>query len=113
MFQSFYFFIPRPNVEEGGSAALFEIRNQAIILEYLLKNVGIYFDKNLASAAIALYPEIQDTTAVQTEGKPVAHVFFTANPSKRGEKCFLDLRNIFLNQENIRKFFSKQEDLSS
>ena len=29
------------------------------------------------------------------------------------EKCFLDLRNIFSNQGNIRKFFSKQEDLSS
>ena len=33
----------------------------------------------------------------------------TANPSKPNEKCFLDLRNIFSNQENIRKFFSKQE----
>ena len=31
---------------------------------------------------------------------------------KLNEKCFLDLRNIFLNQENVRKFFSKQ-DLSS
>ena len=37
----------------------------------------------------------------------------TSNASKLIEKCFLDLRNIFLNQENIRKFFSKQEDLSS
>ena len=37
----------------------------------------------------------------------------TANASKLIEKCFLDLRNIFLNQENIRKFFSKQEALSS
>ena len=36
-----------------------------------------------------------------------------ANASKLIEKCFLDLRNIFSNQENIRKFFSKQEDLSS
>ena len=33
----------------------------------------------------------------------------TANPSKLIEKCFLDLRNIFSNQENIRKFFPKQE----
>ena len=32
---------------------------------------------------------------------------FTADASKRIEKCFLDLRNIFLNQENIIKFFSK------
>ena len=38
---------------------------------------------------------------------------FTANASKLIEKCFLDLRNMLLNQENIRKFFSKQEDLSS
>ena len=30
----------------------------------------------------------------------------TGNASKRIEKCLLDLRNIFLNQENIRKFFS-------
>ena len=29
------------------------------------------------------------------------------------EKCCLDLRNIFLNQENIRKFFLKQENVSS
>ena len=33
----------------------------------------------------------------------------TANPSKFTEKCFLDLRNLFSNQENIRIFFSKQE----
>ena len=36
----------------------------------------------------------------------------TANPSKRIEKCF-NLRNIFSNQENIFRNFSKQEDLSS
>ena len=35
------------------------------------------------------------------------------NASKFIEKYFLDLRNIFLNQENIRKFFSKQENLSN
>ena len=33
-------------------------------------------------------------------------------PQKLIEKCLLDLRSILLNQENIRKFFSKQ-DLSS
>ena len=37
----------------------------------------------------------------------------TANPSKLTEKCLLDLRNIFSNEKNIRKFFSKQEDLYS
>ena len=37
----------------------------------------------------------------------------TANPSKLIEKFFLDLRKIFSNHENIRKFFSKQEELSS
>ena len=31
----------------------------------------------------------------------------TANHSKLIEKCFLDLRNVFSNQKNIRKFFSK------
>ena len=36
-----------------------------------------------------------------------------ANASKLVEKCFLELKNIFFNQENITKFFSKQEDLSS
>ena len=36
-----------------------------------------------------------------------------ANASKLIENRFLDLRNIFLNQEHIRKFFSKQEDLST
>ena len=38
---------------------------------------------------------------------------YTTNALKLIEKCFLDLRNIFLNQENVRKFVSKQEDLSS
>ena len=33
----------------------------------------------------------------------------TANPSKLIEKNFLDLRNMFTNQENNRIFFSKQE----
>ena len=36
----------------------------------------------------------------------------TVNPSKLVEKCFLDLRKIFLNQKIIKKIFSKQEDLS-
>ena len=40
-------------------------------------------------------------------------IYVIANAPKLTEKCFLDLRNILLNQENIRKFFSKQEDLSS
>ena len=40
-------------------------------------------------------------------------IFNTANASKHIEKYFLDLRKEFLNQENIRKFFLKQEDLSS
>ena len=32
-----------------------------------------------------------------------------ANASKLIEKYFLDLRNVILNQENIRNFFAKQE----
>ena len=47
-------------MKEPGGAALLDIRNQAIIVEYLLKNVSIFFDKNLASAAIAFYPEIEE-----------------------------------------------------
>ena len=43
---------------------------------------------------------------------PIFVFKYTASASKLIEKCFLDLRNIFSNQENIRKFFSKQEDLS-
>ena len=38
---------------------------------------------------------------------------YTANALKAISKYFLDLRNIFLNQENIREFFSKQGNLSS
>ena len=34
----------------------------------------------------------------------------TANASKLIEKYFPDLKNIFLTEENIRKFFSKQEN---
>ena len=37
----------------------------------------------------------------------------TANASKHIEKYFLDLKNIFLHQENIRKFFLKRENLFS
>ena len=33
----------------------------------------------------------------------------TANASKLIEKYFLDLRNMFSNQENIRIYFSKEE----
>ena len=33
--------------------------------------------------------------------------------TKLVKKYFLDLRKKFLNQENIEKFFSKQEDLSA
>ena len=33
----------------------------------------------------------------------------TANASKRTEKYFLDLRNLFSNQENTGTFFSKQQ----
>ena len=33
----------------------------------------------------------------------------TANPSKLNEKCFLDLRNMFSNQEDIRIFFSQNK----
>ena len=39
-----------------------------------------------------------------------SEAFHTANASKLIEKWFLDSRNIFFNQENIRKLFSKQED---
>lgn len=48
-------------MKEPCGAALLDIRNQAIIMEYLLKNVGIFFDKNLASAAVAFYPETEET----------------------------------------------------
>ena len=66
----------RPNVKDPGGAALLDIRNQAIIIEYLLKNVNIFFDKNLASAAIAFYPETDDTTTPTSEnGKYVVFVF--------------------------------------
>ena len=52
----------------------------------------------------------RDTVKLTLQNVSKTH---TANASKLIEKCFLDLRNIFLNQESIRKFFSKQEDLSS
>ena len=59
----------RPNAKEPCGAALLDIRNQAIIVEYLLKNVGIFFDKNLASAAIAFYPETYDSVPATENGK--------------------------------------------
>lgn len=37
-----------------------EFRTQAIIVEYMIRNVDVFFDKNLASAAIAYYPEVHD-----------------------------------------------------
>ena len=36
-------------------------------------------------------------------------MFHTANPLKTYREMFLDLRNLFSNQENVRIFFSKQE----
>ena len=65
----------RPNVNEQAGAALLDIRHQAIIVEYLLKNVGIFFDKNLASAAIAFYPEADDVTIPVAENGNLGFIF--------------------------------------
>ena len=37
----------------------------------------------------------------------ISYQVHAVNASNLIEKCILDLRNIFLNQEHIRKFFSK------
>ncbi|XP_057302580.1 rho GTPase-activating protein 32-like isoform X1 [Hydractinia symbiolongicarpus] len=50
----------RPPSDDSISA-LTEFRTQAIIVEYMIRNVDVFFDKNLASAAIAYYPEVQET----------------------------------------------------
>ena len=38
-------------------SALTEFRTQAIIVEYMIRNVDVFFNSNLASAAIAYYPD--------------------------------------------------------
>ena len=53
--------------------------------------------------------EYEIKTIVTMKSLTAAHSLSTANASKLIEKCFLDLRNIFSNQENIRKFFSKKK----
>lgn len=50
----------RPSSDDS-VAALTEFRTQAIIVEYMIRNVDVFFDKNLASAAIAYYPEIKQS----------------------------------------------------
>ena len=51
----------RPNSDDS-VAALTEFRTQAIIVEYMIRNVDVFFDKDLASAAIAYYPEMKEKT---------------------------------------------------
>ena len=42
-------------------SALTEFRTQAIIVEYMIRNVDVFFNSNLASAAIAYYPDTVST----------------------------------------------------
>lgn len=51
----------RPNVDSV--SALTEFRTQAIIVEYMIRNVDVFFNSNLASAAIAYYPESVESTS--------------------------------------------------
>ena len=62
----FLFFSFRPNVDDS-VAALTEFRTQAIIVEYMIRNVDVFFDNNIASAAIAYFPEVAD--ASKSEGR--------------------------------------------
>ena len=70
------------------------------LLLYYKKLVNLFLDLCLVNKK----PKI---ACFEKSGFYFAGSYFTANASKLIEKCFLDLRNIFLNQENIRKFFSK------
>ena len=42
---------------ESGGAALLEVRVQSIVVEYLIKNVHVFFDKDTASKAIISKPQ--------------------------------------------------------
>ena len=49
----------------------------------------------------------QSRTVFPVVSSHVRTLMNTANASRLIEKCFLDLRNIFLNKINVRKLFSK------
>ena len=51
----------KPNSDDSAKV-LTEFRTQTVIVEYMIRNVDVFFDKNLASAAIAYYPEIKEQT---------------------------------------------------
>ena len=65
------------------------------------------FNQNLKYFNIATF-EAQKFSALSLETLQEGDNLCTENALKLTEKYFLDLRNMFSNQENLRIFFSKQ-----
>ena len=78
---SIYSHFSRPNVDDSATA-LTEFRTQAIIVEYMIRNVDVFFDKDLASAAIAYYPEKHETSI---EG--MLYRYYLVRPIEEYELC--------------------------
>ena len=47
---------------DGGGAALLQVNVQAIITEYLIRNVHVFFDEHAAAAVIVANPRYSDSS---------------------------------------------------
>lgn len=52
----------RPMSLDSGGAALLQVNVQAIIIEYLIRNVHVFFDEHAAAAAIVANPRYADSS---------------------------------------------------
>lgn len=70
----------RPMSLDSGGAALLQVNVQAIIIEYLIKNVHMFFDEKAAAAVIVANPRYSSGSwerqqkVVPDSGKEVYHV---------------------------------------
>ena len=85
---------------------------QAIIVEYMIRNVDVFFDKNLASAAIAYYPEQktqqQQQQSQQQQGQNVSSAKTHVTATGMGKSGYLILHCIIYKVETFDTVISFQ-----
>eukprot|EP00111_Clytia_hemisphaerica_P001943 TCONS_00005478-protein len=93
----------KPNSDDS-VAALTEFRTQAIIVEYMIRNVDVFFDKNLASAAIAYYPEMKEQQSPQQQVQDDSECIKLGLQNNSGPKL--------ISLEEARQRIHKQRELT-
>ncbi|XP_047131527.1 dual specificity protein kinase splB isoform X2 [Hydra vulgaris] len=92
----------RPNIDDS-VGALAEFRTQAIIVEYMIRNVKVFFDKNAASATIAYYPENQDENQLEEQKSIYGSVSRIFQPTVVAKLISLDEARERVRNVSIRK----------